>query len=137
MDAAHRGAERVEALLQRVLGVAKQRGEGGVVGEGGGELRLAQLHLGCDEVLLRAVMEVALDPAALHLIGIDDDPPRLRQFLDGARGVFLVRLGATRPSRPKWPNHVPNVAAASRDGGSASTTSKTESQAMVRGALAR
>ena len=51
----------------------------------GKRARDAKLHHQCDEILLRAVVDVAFDPPALGVLGVDDSPPG-RAYLRRLRG---------------------------------------------------
>ena len=85
LDGGLRVLARLRQQLRRALGV-------------GGELRLREpeRHRDGDHPLLGAVVEVALDPPALLLGGVEDPVARAAQVVDavaqGARPALLARL---------------------------------------------
>ena len=90
MDTADRPAQRPQALLNGGVGLGQELRCDGVVLDRWGELRLPHLHGGSHEVLLGAVVEIAFDATALHLVGLDDDTPRSGELGDPLGGLLLM-----------------------------------------------
>ena len=89
VDAMHRGAQGIEATVHVLLGGGEELGEGG----GGVEKSLAQLHARSHEVLLRAIVQVALDAGALDLVGVRDGAARGRELRNLLRLLLFVAGG--------------------------------------------
>ena len=86
VDAVHRGAQGVQAAVHVLFGGVKELGE---VSEGI-EKSLPQLHARGHEVLLRAIVQVALDAGTLHLIGIRDGAARGCELRNLLRLLLLM-----------------------------------------------
>ena len=92
VDTAHGSPECVEAVVEVAGGVVEK-------------LRcnvqpcLAQLHRGSHKVLLRAVVQVALDAQPLHLVRLRDPAPRNRQLVDFGGSSLLVFMSPHGPER--------------------------------------
>ena len=87
VDTVHRGTQGIQAAVHVLLGRGEELGEvcGGV------EKCLSQLHARGHEVLLRAVVQVALDACALYLVSVRDGAARGRELRNLLRLLLLVR----------------------------------------------
>ena len=89
VNTVHRGAQGIQAAVHVLLCSGEELGEV----SGGVEKSLAQLHARGHEVLLRAVVQVALDAGALDLVGVRDGAARGRELRNLLRLLLLVRGG--------------------------------------------
>ena len=89
MDAADGRAELLQGLLGLLVGLPQQGEVGSVLGL---QLGAAERHRQRHQPLLHAVVQVALDPPALGLEGVDQPGARAPQVVDRGDEPLLGRV---------------------------------------------